>query len=71
MCLLAAFDTGEKIFLGTTERDNLVQNYLEKMNESDIDLLLFPASLIPAPKKVSNLNFVEYNNLRNIIKSLT
>ena len=67
MYLLAAFNTGEKIFLGTTERDNLVQNYLEKMNESDIDLLLFPASLIPAPKKVSNFNFVKYNTLRNIM----
>ena len=67
MYLLAAFNTGEKIFLGTTERDNLVQNYLEKMNESDIDLLLFPASLIPAPKKVSNFSFVECNTLRNII----
>ena len=70
MYLLAAFNTGEKIFLGTTERDNLVQNYLEKMNESDIDLLLFPASLIPAPKKVINFNFVECNTLRNIISLL-
>ena len=70
MYLLAAFNTGEKIFLGTTERDNLVQNYLEKMNESDIDLLLFPASLIPAPKKVSNFNLVESNTLRNIISLL-
>ena len=46
------FETSAELWNGTTERDNFVQNYLEKMNESDIDLSIFPASLVPAPKKV-------------------
>ena len=50
--LIAVFETSAQLWNGTTERDNFVQDYLEKMNESDIDLLIFPASLVPAPKKV-------------------
>ena len=50
--LQAVFETSAELWNGTTERDNFAQNYLEKMNESDIDLLIFPASLVPAPKKV-------------------
>ena len=50
--LIAVLETSAKLWEGTTERDNLVQDYLEKMNESNLDLLIFPASLVPAPKKV-------------------
>ena len=50
--LIAVLDTSAKLWEGTTERDNLVQDYLEKMNESNLDLIIFPASLVPAPKKV-------------------
>merc|ERR1712018_480012 len=46
-----SFDTGDKLFRGVSERDALVQGYLEKMNESNIDLVIFPASLVPAPKQ--------------------
>merc|ERR1712150_207938 len=46
-----AFDTSDELFVGNTKKDILVQNYLEKMNEADIDLLLFPASIVPAPKQ--------------------
>ena len=52
---IAVFQTSAELWNGTTERDNFVQNYLEKMNESDIDLLIFPASLVPAPKKVISM----------------
>ena len=34
------------------EKDILVQNYLEKMNDADLDVLLFPASIVPATKQV-------------------
>ena len=34
------------------EKDILVQSYLEKMNDVDLDLLLFPASIVPATKQV-------------------
>ena len=50
--ILAVFETSAKLWRATTERDNMVQNYVERMNELDIDLLIFPASLVPAPKKV-------------------
>ena len=53
--LIAVLETSAKLWEGTTERDNLVQGYLEKMNESNLDLLIFPASLVPAPKKVRYL----------------
>merc|ERR1712179_613546 len=44
-------ETSAELWSGTTERDNLVQKYLDKMNESDLDLVIFPASLVPATKK--------------------
>ena len=49
----AAFSSSDKLFHGNVQKDILVQKYLDKMNEADIDLLLFPASIVPAPKQVS------------------
>ena len=49
----AAFSSSDKLFRGNVQKDVLVQKYLDKMNEADIDLLLFPASIVPAPKQVS------------------
>ena len=50
---IASFDTGAKIFAGVAEKNKLIQKYLDTMNDADIDLLILPASLVPAPKKVS------------------
>ena len=49
----AAFSSSDELFRGNVQKDVLVQKYLDKMNEADIDLLLFPASIVPAPKQVS------------------
>ena len=49
---IASFDTGAKIFAGVAEKNKLIQKYLDTMNDVDIDLLILPASLVPAPKKV-------------------
>ena len=54
---IAAFDTGAKLFRGVAQKDAFVQSYLEKMNKADIDLIVFPASLVPAPKQVSTICF--------------
>ena len=51
----ASFDTSAKLFDGVAQKHKLAQDYIEKMNTAGIDLLLFPASLVPAPKKVSIL----------------
>ena len=50
---IASFDTGAKIFAGVAEKNKLIQKYLDTMNDADIDLLILPASLVPAPKKVN------------------
>ena len=50
---IASFDTGAKIFAGVAEKNKLIQKYLDTMNDTDIDLLILPASLVPAPKKVT------------------
>ena len=48
----ASFDTSAKLFDGVAQKHKLAQEYIEKMNAAGIELLLFPASLVPAPKRV-------------------
>ena len=38
----------------------MAQHYLEKMNDENVDLIIFPASLVPAPKRV-RINLTNYN----------
>ena len=56
--MIAVLETSAELWSGTTERDNLVQKYLDKMNESDLDLVIFPASLVPATKKVRKILYL-------------
>ena len=49
---IAAFDTSAKLFRAVTEKNNFVQSYVDKMNDLDVDLLLFPGALVPATKQV-------------------
>lgn len=51
----ASFATSAKLFDGVAQKHKMAQDYIEKMNAAGIDLLLFPASLVPAPKRVSIL----------------
>ena len=50
--ITAAFDTSAELNRGFSAKENLAQDYLNKMNESSVDLLIFPASVVPAPKRV-------------------
>ena len=52
---IASFDTSAKLFNGVAQKHKLAQDYIDKMNAARIDLLLFPASLVPAPKRVGIL----------------
>ena len=58
--ILAAFDTGFLLNRGFTAKENLAQHYLEKMNDENVDLIIFPASLVPAPKRVC-ISLTKYN----------
>lgn len=46
-----SFTTGDEIWAGVARRDKLLLEYLKEMDEMDLDLILTPASLVPAPDK--------------------
>ena len=66
---IASFDTGAKIFAGVAEKNKLIQKYLDTMNDVDIDLLILPASLVPAPKKVGIYTILMHRGYEQLLKA--
>ena len=64
---IASFDTGAKIFAGVAEKNKLIQKYLDTMNDVDIDLLILPASLVPAPKKVGIYTILMHRGYEQLV----
>ena len=51
--ILEPITEGDEIMASVDERDKILKNYMKEWDELDLDLIITPASLMPAPLKVS------------------
>ena len=47
-----AITEGDDIMAAVDERDKILKKYMNEWDELDLDLIITPASLMPAPLKV-------------------
>jgi hypothetical protein len=55
MCIslfIEPIDTGSEMMAAIHERDEILRQYLEEWDELELDLVMSPAALLPAPLKV-------------------
>ena len=51
--ILEPITEGDEIMAAVDERDKILKNYMKEWDELDLDLIVTPASLMPAPLKVT------------------
>ena len=49
-----AITEGDDIMAAVDERDKILKKYMNEWDELNLDLIITPASLMPAPLKVKN-----------------